>query len=242
VVAFYLPGGLPVYSFSLLIGVGAALGMGWITWRVSEKERMQSIQAGLWSLFGALVGARMVYVLVNWDYYRQHMLEAFQIYQGGLAWPGALAGGLLMAVIYAIRLRKSPGELLWSLLPLLTSLFVFAWLACWWNGCAYGAQVNGNIGLLALDDVGNRSIRFPTQVIGALATLLWFIVLDTQRAHFPSTRFSGWIGLLGLAIILFGLTYMRADPGVYLYGLRLDAWAASGFTVLALIGVLVSRR
>lgn len=224
------------------MGVGAALGMSWIAWQVPGNERMQYVRAGLWSLFGALVGGRLVYVLVNWGYYRQHMLEAFQIYQGGVAWPGAMAGGLVVVFIYAWRLEKTPGQVLWALFPLWVSMVVFSWLACWWDGIAYGAQMDGKLGLLAPDEAGSQSLRFPTQFVGAAAALLWFVILDTQRVHFPSIKLSGWIGLLGLAIILFGSTVLRADPGVYTYGLRLEAWAALGFAVLALIGVLGSLR
>ena len=184
----------------------------------------------------------MAYVAVQWSYYRQHLPQVFQIYQGGLAWPGALAGGLLIAMVYARHLRKQPGALLWTLFPLLTSMIVFTWLACWGEGCAYGSINHGSLGLLALDEWGNRAFRFPTQFVGALAALLWFIALDIQNARHLSSNLAGWIGLLGTAIILFGLTYLRADPGIFWHGLRLDAWAALGFTIFALGGGLGSLR
>ncbi len=224
------------------MGIGAALGISWVALRSSANERLFHVNACIGSLVGAMFGGRIAYIVVNWSYFRQHLLEAFQVYQGGLAWPGALAGGILMVTAWAIHSRKPTGELFWVIFPLLTSVVVFAWLACWWDGCAYGIQVNTKMGMLALDEAGNRSLRFPTQFAGALATLLWFIVLETQRERFLNSKISGWIGLLGLAIILFGLTYLRADPGVYAYGLRLDAWSAVGFAVLALIGVFASWR
>ena len=239
-VAFYLPGGVSVYSFSLLIGVGAALGMGWVAWQSNAKERLQNINASLWVLVGALVGGRIAYVSVNWTYYRQHLLEAFQVFQGGLSWPGALAGGLVMVVVYAWRLRKSLGELLFALFPLLTCLVFMAWLACWIDGCAYGALAIRGWGLPALDELGAQALRLPTQLIGSISIAFWFIVLNSQSARFPRLAMVGWASLLGVAVILFGLTYLRADPGIIMSGLRLDTWAALGFGILALVGVFVT--
>jgi len=242
VVAFYLPGGVPVYMFSLLMGVGAALGMAWVTWHTSEKERLLLINASLWSLSAALAGGRAIYMVVNWQYYRQFPLEIFQVYLGGLAWWGALAGGLVMVAIYAWRLQKSLGELLDGLFPLLTSLAVFSGLACWLDGCAYGPLAIDGWGLLAVDDMGHMTLRLPIQLIGAAAAAFWFVVIDTQRARLFRPKVAGWLGLLGVAAIQLGLTVLRADPGIFVSGLRLDAWAALGFSVIALIGALVTWR
>lgn len=61
----------------------------------------------IWVLFTGIVGARLYHVFssaggqVGWDYYRQHPLEAFKIWQGGLAIYGALAGGLVGLATYA---------------------------------------------------------------------------------------------------------------------------------------------
>ena len=228
--------------FSLLMGVGAALGMAWITWHTSEKERLLLINASLWSLLGAVAGGRAVYVVINWQYYRQFPLEIFQVYLCGLAWSGALAGGLVLVAIYAWRLQKSLGELLDGLFPLLTSVAVFSGLACWLDGCAYGPLTIDGWGLLALDDMGRMALRPPIQLIGAGAAASWFVVIDTQRARLSRPKVAGWLGLLGVAAIQVGLAVLRADPGIFVGGLRLDAWAALGFSVVALIGVLVTWR
>ena len=228
--------------FSLLMGVGAALGMTWVTWHTSEKERLLLINASLWSLLGALAGGRTVYVVINWQYYRQFPLEIFQVYLGGLAWWGALAGGLVLVAIYAWRLQKSLGELLDGLFPLLTSVAVFSGLACWLEGSAYGPLANGGWGLLALDDMGRMALRLPIQLIWAGAAALWFVVIDTQRARLSKPKVAGWLGLLGLAITQLGLAVLRADPGIFVSGLRLDAWAALGFSLVGLIGALVAWR
>ena len=160
----------------------------------------------------------------------------------GLAWSGALAGGLVMVAIYAWQLQRSLGELLDGLFPLLTSVAVFSGLACWLNGCVYGPLVINGWGLLALDDMGRMALRLPIQLIGAGATAFWFVVIDTQRARLSRPKVAGWLGLLGVAVVQLGLALLRADPGIFFGGWRLDTLAALGFSVVALIGTLVTWR
>ena len=241
-VAFILPGGVPVYFFSLLSGAGAALGVGWVALQAAEKDRLPYVNAGLWALLGALFGGRIAYVAVNWVYFRQYWIEGFQVYQGGLSWPGALTGGLVMVMIYARRLQKPTGELLWTLFPLFTTMFVFICLACWVDGSAYGRLAVSYLGLPALDEFGHQSLRFPAQLIGALSAVLWFIAIDTQAERFPRPALIGWVSIFGVAVILLVVELLRADPAIYVYGTRLGVWAASGFGALSLVGVLVSWR
>jgi len=201
------------------------LGVGWVALQAAEKDRLPYVNAGLWALLGALFGGRIAYVAVNWVYFRQYWIEGFQVYQGGLSWPGALTGGLVMVMIYARRLQKPTGELLW-----------------WVDGSAYGRLAVSYLGLPALDEFGHQSLRFPAQLIGALSAVLWFIAIDTQAERFPRPALIGWVSIFGVAVILLVVELLRADPAIYVYGTRLGVWAASGFGALSLVGVLVSWR
>jgi len=46
------------------------------------------------------------------------------------------------------------------------------------------------------------------------------------------------LGLLGLSLILLGTSLLRADPAITWNGLRLEAWAALAFILLAFIGLV----
>lgn len=56
-------------------------------------------------LVTGIIGARLYYVIFNWSYYSQHLLETVQIYQGGLSIHGALIGGFLATFVYS-RIKK----------------------------------------------------------------------------------------------------------------------------------------
>jgi len=53
----------------------------------------------------AIIGARLYYVAFQWQEYKDNPLEAFAIWEGGIAIHGALIGAIIAAVIYT-RVKK----------------------------------------------------------------------------------------------------------------------------------------
>jgi prolipoprotein diacylglyceryltransferase len=234
VIAFRLLAGVPVYTFALLLGFCATLGLAWIAFHaLDNQEAMSRVDAGLSALLGSLVMGRAVYVAYHWAYYHDHAGEIPLVSAGGFHWSGALLGGFLGVALYAWLERKSLGALLDALLPLMAAIIIGAWIGCWIDGMAYGPIANnGWWGLPARDEWGRLEPRIPLQLIGALLTLGIFWLVDRQEGHFP-----GWkaaVGFLGICFELFALSFLRADPGPVWKSLRLDAWSA-----LALMGCSV---
>ncbi len=232
-IAFHLPGNLPVYTFSLLLGLGATAGLAWAVWQTNQPDTYRLITASLWTLAGALAGSRAAYLLLNWPYYQVHLAETFQFQLGGLAWPGALAGALLTLALYAWLNRQPFAVLADGLMPQLMLLSLAAWIGCWLDGCAYGPEAFAWWSLPARDEFGLTAWRFPTQLLGALLTLGLFWLVDSLRPRWEKPGMAAGLALLGLMAVVFACSFLRADPGLYWHGLRLDAWAALGFGLLA---------
>lgn len=240
---------IDAFTYSLMIGLGATLGLAWAAVRNPERAN-QVINAGLAALLGAYLGSRLTYILVNQVYYQNHPQEIFQFPLGGFSWPGALAGGGLALVLFAALFRQPLGRLADELLPLLVTLSVTGWLGCWLAGCAYGAPLDAWWGLLAVDEWGQLARRWPVQASGALLSLavIWLVdQLPQQRPQPglpPGSTFL--LGLLGISSINFFMSLLRADPAPLLNGLRLETWAALLLSALALlifaVLLLASRR
>jgi phosphatidylglycerol:prolipoprotein diacylglycerol transferase len=230
---------LPIYAFSLMLALGAFVGMVWVVWQSPEKEAPRSMETGIWTLLGALLGSRMVFVTFNWPYFHDHPWESLQVYLGGLSWPGALAGGLLALAFYAGLSRQPFVGLADALVPLLVCLSVSAWLGCWLDGCVYGAAVFNWWGVPSLDEWGRVSSRSPVQLVGALFTvgLFWSSERAVRRGNYKSGTLA-CLGLLNLSLISFGLSFLRVDPVLSWRGLHLDAWAALIFAGLGLTALL----
>ena len=66
-------------------------------------------------VLGAVIGARLYYVLLEWDQYRGNWLNVFAIWRGGIAIHGALLGGTTALLLFC-RWRRQP---FWPLLDVL---------------------------------------------------------------------------------------------------------------------------
>lgn len=65
-------------------------------WKLDLNKMLDIL---LFGTIGGILGARIYYVLFEWEYYSAHLAEIPQIWQGGLAIYGGLIGGILAAFL-----------------------------------------------------------------------------------------------------------------------------------------------
>ena len=63
-------------------------------WKIDLNKMLDVL---LYGTIGGIVGARLYYVLFEWDYYSHHLSEIPKIWNGGLAIYGGLIGAILVA-------------------------------------------------------------------------------------------------------------------------------------------------
>jgi phosphatidylglycerol:prolipoprotein diacylglycerol transferase len=200
------------------------------------------VDAGLVTVIGGLVGARLGHVVANWVYFGNHLGEAIRIWEGGLAWPGAVAVGALALWGYC-RWRR---EAFWPIADVLALPIVvvaaLAWLGCAANACAPGREVAP--GALPAwfavdwpDSFGITALRWPTQILGAAWSALCILAIWLTRTRTWPAGVRPLLAIGGIALGGFGLAFTRGDAMPQMGGLRLDA-AASGIVLLVALILL----
>ena len=112
-------GPLAIRWYGLLIAVAVLLGL----WVSSQLAKMRGLDPGVISdllpliVLSAVIGARLYYVLFEWQQYQINWLEAFQIWKGGIAIHGALLGGSIAVIAYSRWMKLSFWGLMDVLLP-----------------------------------------------------------------------------------------------------------------------------
>ena len=92
---------LRIYSLMIIIGLLLTL---YITRKKMEKMgyKQEYFENMIIVVFiAALLGARIYYVMFNWEYYKNDPLEIFKVWHGGLAIHGGVILGFVASVIYA---------------------------------------------------------------------------------------------------------------------------------------------
>lgn len=101
-VAFRL-GSVTITWYGLLIALGILLAM---AFAFSQSKKFGIIadklmDAALGGVIGGIVGARLYYVVFQWDEYKDDLTSIFKTWEGGLAIYGGLIGGLLIGLLVA---------------------------------------------------------------------------------------------------------------------------------------------
>jgi phosphatidylglycerol:prolipoprotein diacylglycerol transferase len=103
--------------YGLLISLAVLLGLVLATRLGRTRGIDAAVIADLLPLLvvGAVIGARVYYVALEWRQYAGNWGDIFAIWRGGIAIHGALIGGSLVTILYC-RWRRQP---FWSLLDVL---------------------------------------------------------------------------------------------------------------------------
>ena len=226
--------------FSFLIGFGASIALLRLALTVDAHQRLRWLMNGLIVLAAALLGARLASVLLHSNYYSNRSSDVFNIGAGGLWWPGALAAGLLAALVISLTRRGAFALSMDKFCVMLLPLAVSFWLASWSAGVAYGERLDPSIwwGLPMLDIAGITANRVPVQPAAALTLLLLLGGLE----WWWKKKLKAGRRMLFLILLLAGHTlvfsFMRADPIFHWLGLRLDTWACL-FMILVILLLFV---
>ncbi|MFZ0547218.1 MAG: prolipoprotein diacylglyceryl transferase family protein [Candidatus Promineifilaceae bacterium] len=251
-----------LYSYTVVIGVGLAAGIGLSAWFIKKKEDGQHpapypgwLDGLLVSLLVALVGGRIGFVWANWDYFREVPEEMALVWQGGLSYHGAIVSGLLTLWLWSWwqRRRSRAGDSsngdssnsvsFTSYAALLAPGFVlahlFGWAACWLAGCAFGRETT--IGWLTADlpdSFGVFAVRYQSQLLGLGLTAVVFVLALVLRRRLPEGPY--WWLIFGLMSAAYGVvTLFRGDSMPLVGTFRVDTVLSAGLVVVSIVGCLL---
>ena len=94
-------GTITIQFYGVIIAFGMILaalfgGRKAYTWKMSLDNMVDVL---IYGIIGAVVGARLYYVIFQWDYYKDNLGDIIKIWEGGLAIYGGIIGGILAAFL-----------------------------------------------------------------------------------------------------------------------------------------------
>jgi len=243
-------GPLTIHTYGLMIALAFLLGI-WLMSHQAKKEGLNPqviSDLGFYLLAGAIIGSRLLFVIINYERYLSAPLKVFYIWEGGLVFYGGLIGAMGLGFWY-LKEQQLP---FWTTVDLAAPSIALGQaigrLGCFSAGCCYGRPTLSFWGVTFtdLDCLAPLGVKLhPVQFYSALTNLtIFFILFKLQRAK----KFSGQ--LLGSYLVLyavgrFALEFWRGDQRgfVNLLGANLSTSQFISFFVLAGgIGLLLWRR
>ena len=241
---------LHLQSYGLMVVIGSMAAVLWCVFAVKRLALDVNvlidvlIAAGV----GALIGAKLLYILTVLPEFITHIQMAFTDpsflladLSGGFVFYGGLIGLLVSVLLYVRKNKISAGGYLAACVPAIPLFHLFGRIGCFFAGCCYG-KVSDSLFAIEMTTLANPDVlmpRIPVQLMEAGANLALFIILAVLffRAA-DAFRMLGFY-LCAYGAIRFVMEMFRGDAlrGVWL--LSTSQWIA---LILIPLGIAMMCR
>lgn len=245
-ILLHLPFGIPLFAYGFMLTVSVLVGRQ-IAIRLATRagiDRRAADRVATWTLVGAIVGCRLLYVVTNLEEFR-NPLDVFAWWKGGVVAYGGFLGGLAAAIVtcraYGIRL------LVWAdcVVPTLCLGLAITRIGCFLGGCDFGSVWDGPLavrfppgspafiqhvqnGILGAGAARSLPVH-PTQLYeSVVGVVLLFVVLAVRRRQ-PVAGYALAAFALGYGVLRYLIEIVRADPDRGMVG----PWTTSQFIAVA---------
>ncbi len=244
-------GNWPVYSYGVLLAAAylAALQLAVVRARRQGLDGSKVMDLGIYLIIAALVGAKLMLVAVDFDYFVSRPGELLSLVRAG----GVFYGGLITAVAVAFWLVRRYGLPIWTtgdlFAPGIALGHVIGRLGCLLAGCCYGRPTDVPWAITFTDPVAAANVGtplgvplHPTQLYDAGAELLIMVVLlATERKGRVFAGRTFWLYILLYGVSRFIVEFFRGDDRGSMMGLSTSQFISVVAVPLA-IGMLVWLR
>jgi phosphatidylglycerol---prolipoprotein diacylglyceryl transferase len=168
------------YGFMLMCGfvAGTLTALRLAIRRAIPADRI--IDLGLIILVGAIVGARVLYVLITKEPNGAHppLIDPSMLTHGldGLSFHGGLIGGFLTGGMYLYLTKSNFLRVIDAMAPAIAIGYAITRIGCFLNGCCYGAGCNLPWGI-PVTNLHDHLTRHPVQLYASLMGLAMFGIL-----------------------------------------------------------------
>lgn len=221
-------------SYGVLLAVGYLFGT-FLFWREGKKlgySEEKLLDLSIIALITGLIGARFYYAVLNWSEFSVDPVKIFAIWEGGLAFHGALLA-IILAGIYFVRKVK------WSFLQVadIASLgaviaSIFGKIGAFLSGADLGAETDLPWGVRFFGSVG---LRHPVQIYEVVWLLIVFVMLNKiRRKNKNGVTFFSYLALTGVGRFLF--EFLRVDSS-YLFGFKIAQLVSLMLVLIGLVSI-----
>jgi phosphatidylglycerol---prolipoprotein diacylglyceryl transferase len=214
-------GGFPVYTYGVLLAAAYLLGLQFALARAKARglDPNRVMDLGIWIIVSALIGAKLLLLIVEWDTYGRNPSELMTLVRSG----GVFYGGLILAVIVAFWYLWRHRMPVWSVsdtfAPGIALGHVIGRMGCFFAGCCFGKPASVPWAVTFHSEYAARNVGtpiniplHPAQLYEAGAELLILgLLIATERKGRPFAGRTFWGYMLLYGISRFVIEFYRGD-------------------------------
>lgn len=233
-------GPLTIYSYGLMLALGFSVAA-FLSIREAKKQGIN--QEFIFNLIfiiliSGIIGARILYVLLNVEFYVKNPREIFMLTHGGLCWFGGLILGVFVCIVYLKRKKQEIYKIFDMIVPYLALAHAIGRVGCFLNGCCFGKE-SIRFGLyFPVHD----AILIPTQAYSSLALLLIYIILRIRHSREHGRGEIFYLYLFLYSLWRFFIEFFRADSQIFIYGLTLFQIISIILFILSVVMLRLTKK
>ena len=247
-------GWFTVYSYGLLLALAYLLGLQMALVRARHRgmDSTRVMDLGIWIIISALIGAKLMLLIVDWEYFTRNPGELISLAQSG----GVFYGGLILALIVALWYMWRHRMNIWMtcdvFAPGIALGHVIGRVGCFLAGCCYGRPTDVPWAVRFTDPFAAANVGtplhvdlHPTQLYEAGAELLILgLLLGFERKGKPFAGRTFWTYMFLYGVSRFIIEMFRGDPRGFVLGTGLSTsqFIAIILVPLSLIMLFVLSR
>jgi phosphatidylglycerol:prolipoprotein diacylglycerol transferase len=238
-------GSWPVYSYGVLLAAAylVALQLAVARARRQGLDAGRVMDLGIWLIIAALVGAKLMLIVVDFDTFRRNPSDLLSIVRAA----GVFYGGLLAALGAALLLVRRYRLPMWTtadlFAPGIAHGHVIGRVGCLMAGCCFGKPADLPWAITFTNPAAALNVGtplgiplHPTQLYDAFAELIILMVLlMTERRGRPFPGRTFWLYMLLYGISRFIVEIYRGDARGEQFGVSTSQAVSLFIVPLALL-------
>lgn len=244
--------GLHIYFYGVILAFAIVVGTfvaDYAGVKFFELKKETIIDLSPYLIIFGLIGARLYYCLLNYDFYLRFPTEILAIRHGGISIHGAILGGLIGLLIFAKRHKISAFKLAdASAVGLILAQAIGRW-GNFFNSEAFGTPTNLPWKLYIAPQYRpipftNNEYFHPTFLYESILDLCIFFILFNIAKN-KLMKKDGNLALCYLILYSFVrifVEHFRIDSVCYIHGVPVAMVVSAGIIVLAVIALIVRNN
>jgi phosphatidylglycerol:prolipoprotein diacylglycerol transferase len=245
-------GGFPVYTYGVLLAAAYLLGLQFALVRARARglDATRVMDLGIWIIISALVGAKLLLLVVEFDTFRQNPRELVTLLRSG----GVFYGGLIAAVAVAIWYMRRHRLPVWGVsdafAPGIALGHVIGRMGCFFAGCCFGRATDVPWSVTFRNEYAAQNVGtplnvpiHPTQLYEAGAELIILgLLLVLERKWRPFAGRTFWSYMLLYGITRFFIEFYRGDARGMILDLSTSQFVSVILVPVSIVMLIVLSR